>query len=63
MSRMKGPEVIAEFEWLIENGCSPLMAAQQLGRSSEALSRMFYRYGRGDLAALLDRYRFDRWAS
>lgn len=53
--RMKWWEVVEEFEWLIGGGVHPNVAAQQLGRNPETLARMFHRYGRLDLARMLER--------
>ncbi len=51
MSSWRGVEFIEEFEWLIQNGMSMIMASELLGRKPEASERYFYRYGRGDLAS------------
>lgn len=57
MSRMQGHEVCDEFEWLVSNGMSAVMAAETLGRNVAAMSRMLYRYGRLEYIAELERYR------
>ena len=54
MSKMTGLEVIEEYEWLISNGVSPLLACEALGRKPVALARMFWRYDRRDLCSGLD---------
>lgn len=46
--------VITEYEWLVDNGVHPLLAARQLDRNPFTLSRMLRRYGREDLARPLD---------
>jgi len=63
MSPMKGREIVEEFDWLISVGATPLLAAQQLGKRPDSLARMLWRYGRGDLACLLEVHRYDRFAS
>jgi hypothetical protein len=57
VSRLTGSEVCDEFEWLVSNGMSAVMAAETLGRNVSAMSRMLYRYGRVDYIAELERYR------
>ena len=57
MSRLKGHEVCEEFEWLVSNGMSAVLAAETLGRNVAAMSRMLYRYGRTDHIAELERFR------
>jgi len=55
MTVWKGEEFVEEFEWLVRNGMSMLMASGSLGRKPETSSRMFRRYGRPDLACAIDR--------
>lgn len=57
VSRMQGQEVCDEFEWLVSNGMSAVLAAETLGRNVAAMSRMLYRYGRTEHIAELERFR------
>ena len=57
MSALKGHEVCDEFEWLVSNGMSAVLAAEALGRNVAAMSRMLYRYGRTEHIAQLERFR------
>lgn len=57
VSKMPGDEVCDEFEWLVTNGMSPVMACEQLGRSVSTMARLLYRYGRTEHIAPLDRVR------
>jgi hypothetical protein len=52
---MKAAEVLAEYEWLVEGGWSPLMACRILGRRADSMARLAYRQGRVDIARKLDR--------
>lgn len=61
LSRMTGPEVCDEYEWLVSNGMSSQLACEQLGRNVAAMSRMLWRYGRTEFVAELERVRrFER---
>ena len=57
MSKLQGHEVCDEFEWLVSNGMSAVLAAEALGRNVAAMSRMLYRYGRLEHIAELERFR------
>ena len=57
MSALKGYEVCDEFEWLVSNGMSAVLAAEALGRNVAAMSRMLYRYGRIEHIAELEKFR------
>lgn len=58
---MKGHEVCDEYEWLVTNGMSAVMACEQLGRSVPTMSRLLWRYGRTEFVAELERVRrFER---
>ena len=57
VSKLKGHEVCDEFEWLVSNGMSAVLAAETLGRNVAAMSRMLYRYGRTEHIAELERFR------
>jgi hypothetical protein len=57
VSALRGDEVCDEFEWLVANGMSALMAAETLGRNVAAMSRMLYRYGRTEHIAELEKFR------
>ncbi len=57
MSALKGHEVCDEFEWLVSNGSSAVLAAEALGRNVSAMARMLYRYGRTEHIAELERFR------
>lgn len=57
MSALKGHEVCDEFEWLVSNGSSAVLAAEALGRNVAAMSRMLYRYGRTEHIAELEKFR------
>jgi len=61
MARMRGDEVCDEYEWLVTNGMSAVMACEQLGRSVPTMSRLLWRYGRTEYIAELERARrFER---
>jgi hypothetical protein len=61
VSKMPGNEVCDEFEWLVTNGMSVVMACEQLGRSVPTMARLLWRYGRPDYIAELERARrFER---
>lgn len=61
MSKMRGNEVCDEYEWLVTNGMSAVMACEQLGRSVPTMSRLLWRYGRTEFVAELERVRrFER---
>ena len=53
-TRMTGPELISEYEWLVSMGMSPALACDQLERNFGAMARLLRRYGRPELAAPLD---------
>ena len=57
MSAMQGHEVCDEFEWLVSNGMSAVLAAETLGRNVAAMARMLYHYGRTEYIAELERFR------
>ena len=57
MSAMQGHEVCDEFEWLVSNGMSAVLAAETLGRNVAAMARMLYRYGRTEHIAELEKFR------
>ena len=52
MTKMTASEVIAEIEWLLECGVSPLYIPTALERSSHALYKLCWRQGRTDLSNL-----------
>jgi len=61
MSRMRGDEVCDEYEWLVTNGMSAVMACEQLGRSVPTMARLLWRYGRTQYVAELEQIRrFER---
>ncbi len=61
MAGMRGDEVCDEFEWLVTNGMSVVMACEQLGRSVPTMARLLWRYGRTEFVAELERARrFER---
>jgi hypothetical protein len=61
VSKMPGNEVCDEFEWLVTNGMSVVMACEQLGRSVPTMARLLWRYGRPHYIAELERVRrFER---
>ena len=61
MARMRGDEVCDEYEWLVTNGMSAVMACEQLGRSVPTMARLLWRYGRIQYVAELEQIRrFER---
>lgn len=59
---MAGPEVLDEFEFLLEVGTHPLLAAQELGIPYENLHKLATRYGRSDLFGRVDIGLWDRYS-
>jgi len=53
-TRMTGPELISEYEWLVSMGMSPALACDQLQKNFGAMARLLRRYDRPELAAPLD---------
>jgi hypothetical protein len=54
---LPGDEICAEYEWLVSNGMSPVMACEVLHKSLPAMSKMLYRYGFVERSGELDRER------
>lgn len=48
--KMTGDEVVAEVEWLLDNGANRWEVSAQLGRSLSALEKLCQRKKRNDLA-------------
>lgn len=58
---MTGPEVLDEFEFLIDTGAHPLLAAQLLGVKYKTLHKLALRYGRAELFTRVDIALWDRY--
>ena len=58
---MSGPETLDEFEFLIDTGTHPLLAAQLLGVRYDTLNKIASRYGRGELFTRIDIGAWDRY--
>lgn len=61
-ARLGTTEMLDELDWLLGNGATPWEAAQALGSSRDAISRLAYRHGRPDLGKRIQRTRAERSA-
>lgn len=53
--RLKGLELLEEYQWLVSNGVNPLLACDQLGVKPRNMERRLWRYGENGLASQLSR--------
>lgn len=51
---MDGAETLDEFEFLIDSGVHPLLAAQMLGVRYDTLNKLASNHGRGELFTRID---------
>lgn len=50
MTRMTGPEVLEEVDWLMGGGTSPFLVPTIMRRSPQSIEQTARRYGRTDIA-------------
>lgn len=60
--KMSGSEMLDEFEYLLDAGTHPLLAAQMLGVNYQTLNKVANRHGRNDLFARVDIGAWNRFA-
>lgn len=59
--KMTVPELLDEFEWLLDGGVHPLLAAQQLGVKYATLNKYAALHGRSELFHRVDIGAWDRY--
>lgn len=60
-TQMSGAETLDEFEFLIDAGTHPLLAAQLLGVRYDTLNKLASNHGRGELFTRIDIGLWDRY--